>query len=150
MEEDNPSEKNCYCRGITRSYIQMTLQTQKIYQCSSMRNVGILKQSLMMGSLLEILTKRRSQAFYKPIDVHSVRNAIGESISSTSIWNIGNQLGKYDYSYRSVVYILKERQHFSDQMNRNGLDLTLARNYCNCSTIENLRCLNSAANETIL
>ena len=46
----------------------------------------------MVESLLEILITRRSQAFYKPVDVHSVRNAIGESISSTSIWNIGSQL----------------------------------------------------------
>ena len=62
----------------------------------------------------ELLTERRSQAFYKPVDVHSVRNAIGESISSTRIWNIGNQLGKYVYSYGSVVNNLRETQRFSD------------------------------------
>ena len=62
----------------------------------------------------ELLTERRSQAFYKPVDVHSVRNAIGEGISSTRIWNIGNQLGKYVYSYGSVVNNLKETQRFSD------------------------------------
>ena len=120
-----------------------------MYQCSSMKNVGILKQSLMVESLLEILTERRSQAFYKPVDVHSVRNAIGDSIFSTSIWNIWNQIGRYDYSYGSVVYKLKERQLFSGQMNRSCLDLILARGYYNCSTIENLRCLNFAANEII-
>ena len=48
-----------------------------------------------------------------------------------------------------VVDNLKVRQLFSDQMNRNRLDLILARRYYNCSTIENLRCLNSAANEII-
>ena len=47
-----------------------------------MRNVRILKQSLIEESFLEILTKRRSQTFYKPVDVQSVTNAIGESISS--------------------------------------------------------------------
>ena len=35
---------------------------------------------------------QRSEAFYKPVDVHSVTNAIGESISSVSTWNIVNQL----------------------------------------------------------
>ena len=99
----------------------------------------ILKQSLAVERLLEILTKRRTQTFYKPVDVHSLRNAIGDSISSTSIWNIGNQLGKYDYCYGWIVNNLKERQLLSDQMNRNRLDLILAKRYCNCCTIENLR-----------
>ena len=56
-----------------------------------MKNVGFLKYSLTVESLLEILTKRRSQAFDKFIDVHSVTNFIGESISSISMWNIVNQ-----------------------------------------------------------
>ena len=66
----------------------------------------------MVESSLQILTKRRSQAFYKPVDVHSVRNAIGKGLTSTNIWNIGNQLGKYDYSYGSVVKNLKEGKLF--------------------------------------
>ena len=104
-----------------------------------MRNVGILKSSLMAESLREILTKRRSQTFCKPVDVHFVTNAIGKSISSISIWNIVNQLGRYDFSFGLVVNNLKERQRFSDQMNRNRFDLILARHYWNCSTIDNLR-----------
>ena len=32
----------------------------------------------LVESLLEMLPKRRSQTFYKPVDVHSVTNAIGE------------------------------------------------------------------------
>ena len=32
-------------------------------------------QLLMVDSLLEIITERRSQKFYKPIDVHSLANA---------------------------------------------------------------------------
>ena len=43
---------------------------------------GILQDSLMVESLLEILTNKRSHAFYKFIDVHSVTNVIGGSISS--------------------------------------------------------------------
>ena len=86
----------------------------------------------MVESLLEILTRGRSQTFYKSVDVPSVTNTVGESISSISIWNIVNQLGKYD-SCGSVVNNLKKRQLFSDQMNRNHFDLILARRYWNCS-----------------
>ena len=43
-----------------------------------MKNVGILKQSLMVDSLIEITTERGSQKFYKFIDVHSLTNAIEE------------------------------------------------------------------------
>ena len=38
-----------------------------------------------------LVTNRRSQTFYKPIDVHSLINAIGESISSIRMWNIVNK-----------------------------------------------------------
>ena len=62
-----------------------------------MKNEGILKDSLMLESFLETLTKRSNQALYKLIDVHPVTNVLGESISSISIWNIENQLGKYDF-----------------------------------------------------
>ena len=47
--------------------------------------VGILKYSWMMESLLEVLTKRRSQAFQKHIGFHSVTNVLGVSISSISM-----------------------------------------------------------------
>ena len=47
---------------------------------------GDLKVSLTVESLLEILTKRRSQVFYNLIDVHSVTNVIEESISSIQMW----------------------------------------------------------------
>ena len=45
-----------------------------------MNNAEILKNSLMkmMESLLEIITERRSQKFYKPINVHFVTNVIDE------------------------------------------------------------------------
>ena len=56
-----------------------------------------LKDSLTVESLLEILTKRRSQVFDKHIDVHFMTNFIGESISSISMLNITNQSGKYDF-----------------------------------------------------
>ena len=43
------------------------------------------KDSLIVESLLEILTKRKSQAFYKFTDVHSVTNVLGEIISSLNM-----------------------------------------------------------------
>ena len=85
----------------------------------------------MVESLLEILAKRRGQTFYRSIDVHSVTNAIDESISLISIWNIVNQVGKYEFFYGSVVNNFIERQLFPDQMNRNCLDLILDRYYWN-------------------
>ena len=76
---------------------------------------------VLVEMILETLTlnKRRSQAFYKHVDVHSVTNAVDEIISSINIWNIVYQLGKYVFSCGSVVNKLKGRQLFSDQMNRN-------------------------------
>ena len=63
-----------------------------------MQNVGILKLSLMVESLLEIFTTRRLQLFYKPIDLHSLTNTADEGISSISRLNTVNQLRKYDFS----------------------------------------------------
>ena len=103
----------------------------------------------MVENLLEILTKRRSQTFYAPIDVHSVKNEIGESIYSISIWNIVIQLDKYDFSCWSVVNNLKVSQLFFDQISINSSDLILASDCWNCSIIENLTCLNSAVNKII-
>ena len=108
-----------------------------------MENVGILKDSLMVESLLEILTKRRSQAFYKLTDVHSVTNVLGEIISSINMWNIVNLKVSMIFSCVSVVNNLKEKKLFLAQMNRYRFDFILARRYWNCSTMENLKCLNS-------
>ena len=44
------------------------------------------------------MNKKRSQTFYKSIDVHSMTYGIGDSIPSKSMWNIVNQLGKNDFS----------------------------------------------------
>ena len=57
------------------------------------------------------------------------------------------------FTCESVVNNLREKKFFPAQMNKNRFDLILARSYWNCSTMENLRCLNSAAstvNELIL
>ena len=39
-------------------------------------------------------------------------NVVDESISSVTMWNIVNQLGKHDYTCRAVVNKFKDRKHF--------------------------------------
>ena len=41
--------------------------------------------TVVVDGLLEILSKRKSQSFYKSIDVHYVTNAKGEIVSSKSM-----------------------------------------------------------------
>ena len=60
---------------------------------------------MMVESLLEILSKRRSRTFYKPTDVQSVTNVVDEIISSISIWIIVNQLGKHDFSCGQIFRV---------------------------------------------
>ena len=71
----------------------------------------------VVESLKETLTKRRSQAFYRYIDLHSATNAVDEDISSISKWNIVKQLGKFE----------RKETFSSDQINTNCLDLSLLR-----------------------
>ena len=53
----------------------------------------------MVERLLETLTKRRGQTFYNTADIQSATNDFGKSIflSSISMWDIVNQLGKHDF-----------------------------------------------------
>ena len=94
-----------------------------------------------------MLTKR-SQTFYKPMNVHSVTYAIGERVSSTSLWSILNQSGKYDFSCGQRVDNFGGRKLFTDEMNRYCLNLILGRRDRSCCTKENPRCINSSINET--
>ena len=83
----------------------------------------------------------------------------GELIRSIKQKKTSNVLQAY--SYRSslsdelefscgyVAYNLKGRKLFSDQMNRNCADLILGMHNRNCCTVGNLRCLDSAVNETL-
>ena len=48
-----------------------------------------------------------------------------------------------------VINNLRDKKCFLAQMNRNHFDLILAWSYRNCSTMENLRCLNSAVSAVI-
>ena len=78
--------------------------------------------------------KKKSDVSQEPVDVHSVTN-IGESISSVTMYNFVNQLGKHDFSCGSIVNNLKDRKLFFDQMNRNGFDPISARRDWNCCTM---------------
>ena len=39
-------------------------------------------------------------------------NAVGESVSSETMWNIVNQLGKHDFSFGALVNTLKDMKLF--------------------------------------
>ena len=45
-------------------------------------DLGILKVSVMVENAKETSTKRRSQTFYKSMDVQSVTNAMDDSVPS--------------------------------------------------------------------
>ena len=129
IEEGNPSEKIVIVEDELDG-----IDGDDIWNLKDLLRLVLINEEC--GNPIESLPKR---TFYKPVDVHSVRNAMGKCMSSISIWNIVNHLDKHDFSCRSVVDNLKEMQLFSDQINRNHFDLILARRYWNCSTIENLR-----------
>ena len=79
----------------------------------------------MVENAKETSTKRRSQTFYKSMDVQSVTNAMDDSVPSIYTQNIVNQLGKHDFYCGQIL--LAGRQEgwklFLDQMNRNHLEL---------------------------
>ena len=58
---------------------------------------GIPKVVVDDGELTRNINQKNKSGVLQ-VYVHSVRNAIEDSISSISIWNIVNQLGKYDFS----------------------------------------------------
>ena len=80
------------------------------------------------GELTKSIIKKKKQDVLQACRcLHSVTNAKDESISSISIWNIVNQLGKYNFCCGLVVNNVKQRQYFSDQINRNRFDLVFAK-----------------------
>ena len=130
---------------------QMTLEIQRNHLdlCSSMRNVRFSQQSMMIEDLLKILTKKKKSGRFKiayrcPVSkkccrrVYFFNNHVGYC-----------KTGKHDFSCASQVNNLKDWKFFSHQMSRNRFDPVLTKRDWNCPTIQNLICLNSAANETI-
>ena len=86
---------------------------------------------VVVESLLETLTKRRSQTFSRSIDLHSVINAVGKNISSMSNWNLVNQLGKHDFPCGWIFLVGRKYSIWKGgnvfQMKRNCLDSPLVR-----------------------
>ena len=89
-----------------------------------------------------ITQKKKSDILQQAADFHSQTNVVGLNISSIIIWSIVNQTGKHGFSCGSVVNNLKDRKLFSDQTNSNHFDPILTRREWNCSTVQNLTCLN--------
>ena len=96
-----------------------------------MKNVG---QSLTVESLQEITTERRSQNFYKSIDVNSVTNAIDDIEVSMIFLLVTSSSGWLENK-------LKGREIFPDRMNRDHLDLIFSQCDSSCCTIENVKYL---------
>ena len=96
------------------------------------------------------INKKKKSDFYKSMDVHSVTNAMEDSVPSIYTQNIVNQLGKHDFYCGQIL--LAGRQEgwklFLDQMNRNHLELIPRMRNKNCCTTENLRFLNFAGTGT--
>ena len=90
VEKHNPLEKSYDSQERTRWYWYRWHWKLRGFTTNSVHPwriwESVLKFSLKVESLLEILTNRRSQTFYKLIDVHSATNVIGESISSIRMW----------------------------------------------------------------
>ena len=101
---------------------------------------------LMVESLLEILTKRKKsdvlQAYRCLLCNECCRRQYSFNMHVEYCESV-----KHDFSFGKVVNNLNRGKNFSDQMNRNRLDLILARCDRNCCTMEKLRCLKSAVNE---
>ena len=83
----------------------------------------------MVESLLEILVKRRSQKFYKSIDIHSMENAIVE-IKVRMIFLVVHRFCE------QVINKMKKMNRMNkNRINRNHLDLSLGRRDRNCNTM---------------
>ena len=54
----------------------------------------ILKQPLVLDSLLEIITESENQNFNKPTDIYSVTNAIGEIEASVVFLAVTFSVGR--------------------------------------------------------
>ena len=118
---DGAKEANLYIIKSQRLGLQEVVTDNDIDGVQTIFKIGNLKDLLrvviideecgnlkvVVVSLLETLTKRTSQTFYRPIDLHFVTaNTVGEGISSISRWNIVNQLGKHDFLCGHIFLVL--------------------------------------------
>ena len=92
------------------------------------------------GELIRNINKKKPdilQAYKCPLCWH----ATGESIFSTSKWNILNQSGKDDFSCGQAADNFRGGKLFPKETNRSCLDLILGKRDRSCCSNENLRIL---------
>ena len=94
------------------------------------------------GEPTENINRKRQMYYDSLLNVHSVTNVVGGSISSVTCGIfIVKQLGKHNFSCDFLN--IKDRNCLFDQMNISLYPIFAMRDW-SCSTIENLRCLNFA------
>ena len=114
IQEDNPSEKIIIVEeeldgndrddiGNLEDLLRLVLINEECWNPKVVVDGGELAKNVNQ--------KKKPDVFYKPVDVHSVTNAIDESISSISTWNIVNQLGNMIFLV-SRLYITWKRGNF--------------------------------------
>lgn len=100
-EEDIPSEKVAMVREELEGIDIDGIENLRIYldwlvaidqQCVNVKVV------VGDGKLTRNISKKKKPDVYTPIDVHSMTNAINESVSSIMMWNIVNRVGMHDFS----------------------------------------------------
>ena len=115
IEEDNPSEKAAIIEeglnGIDIDDIGNLEDSPRLVfvdeECENLivaNNVGEVARNINQ--------KNKSDVLHYSIDLHYLKNAVGERISLITMWNIVNQLGKHDFFCVSVVNNLKDTTFF--------------------------------------
>ena len=120
IEEDKPSEKVVTAEEELNRFDIDSIGLPRFVFIND--KCGYLKVVNDGGELTrDVNQKKKSDVSYQPVDIYSATN-VGESTSSITMYNIVDQLGECDFSYGSAVNNLKDRDIFSDQMNRNRFD----------------------------
>ena len=112
IEEDKSSEKNVIVEqvldGIDIDDIgNLEDSSRPVFineECENLNDGGKLTRNINQ--------KKKSEVLQQSIDVLYLTNAEGGRISPITMWNIVNQLVKYDISNVSVVKNLKDRNFF--------------------------------------
>ena len=91
--------RNKTCR---REYVVIGIDVDDIVNLEDLLRVVFINEEcenpkVVVERLVEILTKRRSQTFYRDMDLNSVTNSVDGVVSSISKWDIVNQFGKHDF-----------------------------------------------------
>ena len=113
IEEDNPSEKNVIVEeGLDRVDIDdvgnLEDSLRLLFIDEECENLIVVNDGWELTR--NINQKKKSDNIQ--LDAHYLTNAVGESISPITMWNIVNQLGKHDFSCVWVVNNLKDRIFF--------------------------------------